>query len=67
MSKPSTILLLFPDNSINGKQHWLWRAVDTDGNVLDILLQRHRDKAAATGNVCLPNACIDELQLDKRI
>lgn len=25
----------------------IWRAVDTDGNVLDILIQRHRDKAAA--------------------
>jgi len=32
---------------INSEQHWLWRAVDADGNVLDILLQRHRDKAAA--------------------
>jgi len=29
-------------------QHYLWRAVDQDGNVLDILVQRHRDKAAAT-------------------
>ena len=25
--------------SINGVQHYLWRAVDQDGNVLDILVQ----------------------------
>src|SRR6476660_450273 len=34
--------------SINGTQHYLWRAVDQDGNVLDILVQSRRDKAAAT-------------------
>src|SRR3954463_6316872 len=33
--------------SINGVQHYLWRAVDQDGNVLDILVQPRRDKAAA--------------------
>ncbi len=27
---------------INGKQHYLWRAVDQDGNVLDILVQSRR-------------------------
>jgi putative transposase len=32
---------------INGKTHYLWRAVDQDGNVLDILVQSHRDKNAA--------------------
>ena len=32
---------------INGKLHYLWRAVDQDGQVLDILLQTHRDKHAA--------------------
>ncbi len=32
---------------INGVQHYLWRAVDQDGMVLDILLQARRDKAAA--------------------
>jgi putative transposase len=31
----------------NGKKHYLWRAVDQDGNVLDILVQSRRDKAAA--------------------
>jgi len=33
--------------SINGQQHYLWRAVDQDGTVRDILVQRRRDKAAA--------------------
>ncbi len=33
--------------SINGQQHYLWRAVDQDGTVLDILVQSRRDKAAA--------------------
>ncbi len=32
---------------INGKQHYLWRAVDQDGNVLDILVQSRRNKVAA--------------------
>ena len=32
---------------INGKQHYLWRAVDQDGEVVDVLLQLRRDGAAA--------------------
>ena len=32
---------------INGETHYLWRAVDQDGNVLDILVQSRRDKKAA--------------------
>ena len=32
---------------IRGKVHWLWRAVDQHGAVLDEILQRHRDKRAA--------------------
>src|SRR5882757_6261916 len=32
--------------SIAGKKHWLWRAVDQDGFVLDILVQSRRDKKA---------------------
>ncbi|GHO63824.1 hypothetical protein KSC_027160 [Ktedonobacter sp. SOSP1-52] len=32
---------------INGKTHYLWRAVDQHGNVLDILVQSRRDKKAA--------------------
>ena len=33
--------------TIGGKQHYLWRAVDQDGNVLDILVQSRRNKKAA--------------------
>src|SRR3954454_24579257 len=32
---------------IAGKKHWLWRAVDQDGIVLDVLVQKRRDKQAA--------------------
>jgi putative transposase len=32
---------------INGELKYLWRAVDQDGNVLDILVQNRRNKAAA--------------------
>ena len=32
---------------INGKYHYLWRAVDQGGHVLDILVQSHRNKLAA--------------------
>ncbi|HEY4385104.1 MAG TPA: IS6 family transposase [Ktedonobacteraceae bacterium] len=32
---------------INGKTQYLWRAVDQDGNVLDILVQSRRNKKAA--------------------
>jgi putative transposase len=32
---------------IGGVNHWLWRAVDQTGVVLDVLVQRRRDKQAA--------------------
>jgi len=32
---------------INGLQHYLWRSVDQDGDELDILVQKLRDKKAA--------------------
>jgi len=32
---------------INGRQHYLWRAVDQDGEVVDIYLQKRRDGKAA--------------------
>ena len=32
---------------VSGITHWLWRAVDEHGVVLDVLLQRHRDTEAA--------------------
>lgn len=34
-------------DEVNGKPHYLWRAVDQDGNVLDILVQKSRNKQAA--------------------
>src|ERR671926_829668 len=33
--------------TIHGKRHYLWRAVDQDDNVLDILVQSRRNKQAA--------------------
>jgi transposase-like protein len=33
--------------SFAGKKHWLWRAVDQDGFVLDVLVQSRRDTEAA--------------------
>ncbi len=53
---------------INGEQHYLWRAVDQDGNVLDILVQTRRDGVAATkflrkllkGLTCVPRVVITD-------
>ena len=36
-----------PPDIIDGKQHYLWRAVDQDGEVVDVYLQAMRDGAAA--------------------
>ena len=33
--------------TINGQRHFLWRAVDQDGDLIDILVQRRRDGPAA--------------------
>ena len=33
--------------TINGARYYLWRAVDQDDNVLDILVQSRRNKKAA--------------------
>ena len=33
--------------TINGERHYLWQAVDQDGNILDILVQSRRNKQAA--------------------
>ena len=33
--------------AINGKKHWLWRAVDQEGFVLDVLVQSRRDQRSA--------------------
>jgi hypothetical protein len=31
---------------IGGKPFWLWRAVDSEGEVLDLLVQRRRNKGS---------------------
>ncbi len=33
--------------TIQGQRHYHWRAVDQDGDVIDILVQRRRNKQAA--------------------
>jgi putative transposase len=33
--------------TIHSERHYLWRAVDQDGHILDILVQRRRDRKAA--------------------
>jgi putative transposase len=33
--------------TIKGRQFWLWRAIDANGDVLDILVQAHRNAKAA--------------------
>jgi len=53
---------------INGHLHYLWRAVDQDGDVLDILVQSHRDKKAAKkffrkllkGLRCVPSVIVTD-------
>ncbi len=37
-----------PDHKINGKQYYLWRAVDQDSEVVDVFLQAKRDGIAVT-------------------
>jgi putative transposase len=43
-----TVTAGVPDHKINGKQHYLWRTVDQDGEVVDVFLQAKRDGAAVT-------------------
>jgi putative transposase len=33
--------------SSGGNRQWLWRAVDSEGEVLDLMVQSRRDKKAA--------------------
>ena len=50
MAIPSTLMKYSPvcrTIQINGNQHYLWRAVDQDGEVVDVFLQAKRDGAAA--------------------
>ena len=43
--------------TIHDERHYLWRAVDQAGNALDILVQRRRDKQAATSIRAVPLPC----------
>ena len=50
MGIPSTSMKSSPvcrTTQINGKQHYLWRAVDQDDDVVDVCLQAKRDGSAA--------------------
>jgi putative transposase len=38
---------LLAERGVNGKRHYLWRAVDQDGEVVDVHLQAKRDGTAA--------------------
>ena len=35
---------------IAGRRFWLWHAIDDEGEVLDLLVQRRRDKTAAVNS-----------------
>jgi putative transposase len=45
MAIPSLLMKFL--SRLYGKQHYLWRAVDQDGEVVDVYLQKRRDGAAA--------------------
>ena len=49
---------------INGRTHYLWRAVDQEGDVLDILVQRRRDNNSAkvTYALVVASDCRDAAQ-----
>ncbi len=49
---------------INGKRHWLWRAVDQNGVVLDILVQQRRDQNAAE---CFLRPVVDGVGYEPRV
>jgi len=49
-SNVGTLVIFYIDEvfvKISGKQHYLWRAVDQDGDVVDVYLQAKRDGIAA--------------------
>jgi len=45
---------------INGKTHYLWRAVDQDGNVLDILV--HSDPPSLTAMIAKNRQLLTDLR-----
>ena len=53
--------------TIKSERHYLWRAVDQDGQVLDILVQRRRDKRAAirwSGSLDSPTLTVFFITID---
>jgi len=50
--------------TIAGQKHWLWRAVDQDGYVVDEILQSRRDTKAA--NFQLPTFWVERQRLPDR-
>ncbi len=55
---------------LGGTTHWLWQAVNEHGEVLDVLLQEHRDTGAATRFFCrliddqdLPECIVSEYEV----
>ena len=54
--------------TIQGRQHYLWRAVDEDGDAIDILVQSRRNRRAAVrffrkllkGQGCVPRRLITD-------
>jgi putative transposase len=52
--------------TINGERHYLWRAVDQDGHVLDILVQRRRDKKAAKKFHIPPNLVVERVTAHRK-
>ena len=49
---------------LGGVTHWLWRAVNEHGEVLDVLLQVNRDKGAAKRFF---HRLVDDQELPERI
>jgi|SRR3954447_14503625 putative transposase len=45
---------------IRGRLHYLWRAVDQHGNVLDVLVQSRRSKKAAKGLCYVPRVIVTD-------
>jgi putative transposase len=50
--------------SLSGKQMYMWRAVDGEGEVLEILVQPRREKAAAMRLLYDLKAATGQLNMD---